>query len=91
MEDTRPKHTVNFFGFLIAFIGALLFSTKAVIVKKAFADVHADALTLLALRMLFSLPFYVLTAFIISSNKSNRKMTTKEWIAVFLLGMSDII
>lgn len=73
MEKTTPKHTINLIGFLIAFVGAILFSTKAIIVKKAFYNVHVDALTLLALRMLFSLPFYLAIAFTISSNKSNKK------------------
>jgi len=88
MEESTPRHTISLFGFIIAFVGAILFSTKAVIVKKAFVDVHADALTLLTLRMLFSLPFYLITAFIITSGKSNRRMTTKEWLAIIILGAS---
>ena len=88
MERTTPKHTISLFGFLIAITGAILFSTKAVIVKKAFADVHADALTLLTLRMIFSLPFYLVTAFIVSSGKFNKRMTTKEWLAIVILGIS---
>lgn len=87
MEKTTPKHTINLIGFLIAFVGAILFSTKAIIVKKAFYNVHVDALTLLALRMLFSLPFYLAIAFTISSNKSNKKMTGKEWLGVIALGI----
>jgi drug/metabolite transporter (DMT)-like permease len=86
MEETSPRHSISLVGFLIAFTGAILFSTKSVIVKKAFADIHADALTLLTLRMMFSLPFYLITAFIISSNKSNKKMTAKEWLAIIVLG-----
>ena len=73
MEKTLTKHPLTVAGFLVAFFGAILFSTKAVIVKKAFADVHVDALTLLTLRMLFSLPFYVTTAFIISSRLLTNK------------------
>jgi len=88
MGESAPKHTINLFGFIIAFVGAILFSTKAVIVKKAFIDVHADALTLLTLRMIFSLPFYLITAFIITSGKSNKRMTTKEWLAIIILGTS---
>ena len=88
MERTTPKHTISLFGFLIAITGAILFSTKAVIVKKAFADVHADALTLLTLRMIFSLPIYLVTAFIVSSGKFNKRMTTKEWLAIVILGIS---
>lgn len=87
MNEAQSKTSSNFFGFLIAIVGALLFSTKAIIVKKAFVDVKADALTLLTLRMLFSLPFYLVAAFMISSNKSNKKMTAKEWLIVILLGM----
>lgn len=88
MDDAHSKNSSSFFGFLIAIIGALLFSTKAIIVKKAFVDVKADALTLLTLRMIFSLPFYLVAAFVISSKKSNKKMTAKEWIVVIILGMA---
>lgn len=88
MDDAHSKNTLDFFGFSIAIVGALLFSTKAIIVKKAFVDVKADALTLLTLRMIFSLPFYLFAAFIVSSKKSNQKMTAKEWLVVIILGMA---
>ena len=87
MEKTTPKHSITLIGFLIAFIGAILFSTKAIIVKKAFANIHVDALTLLAIRMLFSLPFYLGTAFFIGSNKSNQKLSGKGWISIIVLGL----
>lgn len=88
MDDGHSKTSLSLFGFLIAVFGALLFSTKAIIVKKAFVDVKADAVTLLTLRMIFSLPFYLVAAFVISTNKSNRKMTGTEWLVVIALGMS---
>ena len=44
-------------GYVFAAIGAVLFSTKAIIIKLAYAD-GINAETLLALRMLLSLPFY---------------------------------
>jgi len=81
------KHSISLAGFLIAFIGAILFSTKAIIVKKAFADVHVDALTLLTIRMVFSLPFYLVTAFFLSSQKNNIRLTRKEWFAIIALGL----
>ena len=84
---TTSKHSISLAGFFIAFIGAVLFSTKAIIVKKAFANVHVDALTLLTLRMIFSLPFYLVIAFIVSSQKANIKMTSKEWLATIGLGL----
>lgn len=74
-------------GFIIAFTGAVLFSTKAIIVKKAFASIHVDALTLLAMRMIFSLPFYLIAAYMVSSKEGNRRMTKSEWIWTAALGL----
>lgn len=45
-------------GYVFAAVGALLFSTKAVIIKLAYAET-IDAETLLALRMALALPFYL--------------------------------
>lgn len=78
----------KFLGFTITFIGAVLFSTKAIIVKKAFADTHIDALTLLTLRMVFSLPFFLVAAYTISSKTGNVRMTRKQWIQLLILGIS---
>ncbi len=74
-------------GFIIAFISAVLFSTKAIIVKKAFADVAASPLTLLALRMIFSLPFYLAFAFFAAGKKENVKLTQKQSLQVFFIGL----
>ena len=87
MQESTARQSINFTGFIIAFIGAILFSTKAIIVKKAFADIHVDALTLLAIRMIFSLPFYLIAAFYITANKSNTKLTGKEWLIIISLGL----
>jgi drug/metabolite transporter (DMT)-like permease len=48
-------------GYILAATGAILFSMKAILVKLAYGQgsvPEADAITLLALRMAFSLPFY---------------------------------
>jgi drug/metabolite transporter (DMT)-like permease len=74
-------------GFTVTFLGAVLFSTKAIIVKKAFADLHTDALTLLTLRMVFSLPFYLMAAFLLSGQKTNVRFTTRQWLQVILVGL----
>jgi drug/metabolite transporter (DMT)-like permease len=86
--DNTPVHKLSVAGFVIAFSGAILFSTKAIIVKLAFAATHTDAVTLLALRMIFSLPFYLFGAFMVSSQSSNTKMTTKQWLTVAGLGLT---
>ena len=48
-------------GLLIAIVGAVLFSTK-VIVAKLIYRYEVDAVTLIAFRMMFSLPFFILIA-----------------------------
>lgn len=68
-------------------LGAILFSTKAIFVKKAFFATGVDAVTLLTLRMAFSLPFYLLTAFLISRKASNVPMTGRQWSFTVMLGI----
>jgi drug/metabolite transporter (DMT)-like permease len=81
------QYKISIAGFLITLLGAILFSTKAIIVKLAFGHTHTDALTLLTLRMIFALPFYVVAAFWVSGQKSNKQMTGKEWMLVLALGI----
>lgn len=78
---------ISWAGFLITFIGAILFSTKAVIVKKAFADIKVDALSLLAVRMICSLPFYLAVAFYKTNKEENVKLNTRQWWFLLLLGL----
>jgi drug/metabolite transporter (DMT)-like permease len=58
-----PPHPPGYvrMGYVFALAGAILFSTKAVAIKLAYADTATpvDAETLLALRMLMALPFYL--------------------------------
>ncbi|WP_375438134.1 DMT family transporter [uncultured Hymenobacter sp.] len=81
------KQSISVTGFIITLVGAILFSTKAIIVKLAFISTHTNALTLLTLRMLFSLPFYLVAAFVVSSRSSNVKLTKREWAFVLGLGV----
>lgn len=55
----RPAHAWS--GIALALFGAIAFSGKAIIVKLGFRH-GADAITLLALRMLVALPFFMLMA-----------------------------
>ena len=56
-------------GFFITLRGAVFFSTKAIFVKLAFQSTGVDAITLLCLRMLFSLPFYLFAAWLVSRKR----------------------
>lgn len=87
MNQAFEKRTLTLTGFLITFLGAILFSTKAILVKKAFYATNVDAVTLLTLRMAFSLPFYVATAFFLSRSPAATRMTSGQWLLTFLLGI----
>jgi drug/metabolite transporter (DMT)-like permease len=80
------KKQISLAGFLIAITGAIMFSTKAVIVKKAFADIKIDPLSLLALRMLCSLPFYIVAAFW-KSNRQQSTLSQKQVVQIIVLGL----
>lgn len=73
-------------GVIICLFGAVFFSTKAVVVKLAYRDTTVDAVTLLALRMVFSLPFFVVSAWMSSRKSDNVRFTSKQWIGVALVG-----
>lgn len=83
----NKQHGINWAGFSITFLGAVLFSTKAIIVKKAFRDTHIDVLSLLAIRMIFSLPFYIAIAFFTGTKKTNIPFSKRQWFAVIVLGL----
>ncbi len=55
-------------GLLLAIAGSVLFSGKAIVVKLAYRY-GVDATTLIALRMLFSVPFFAVTYLIVSRGK----------------------
>jgi drug/metabolite transporter (DMT)-like permease len=87
MTKIEKIRKITLAGFLITFFGAVLFSTKAIIVKTAFANTTVDALTLLTLRMVFSLPFYLIAAFLASKQEGNVRLSTRQWLTVILLGL----
>jgi drug/metabolite transporter (DMT)-like permease len=84
--STAPRAEVPIAGFIITLVGAILFSTKAIIVKLAFGATHTDALTLLTMRMVFALPFYAGVALLVSGQKTNVRMTRSQWAGVLVLG-----
>jgi drug/metabolite transporter (DMT)-like permease len=74
-------------GFLLSFLGALFLSTKAILVKLALHNVHTDGVTLLALRMLSSLPFFAVTAMWLTRREHNVRMNARQWTWVIVLGL----
>ena len=74
-------------GFFITLTGAIFFSTKAIFVKLAFQSTHVDAITLLSLRMLFSLPFYLLAAWLVSKKENVQPLSRRDWLLILTMGI----
>ena len=83
MTTAAPARWV---GPLFAVIGTLGFSFKAILIKLAYAWHPVDALTLLALRMLYSAPFFVAMAWWASRRPGNEPLQRRDWIRLAALG-----
>ena len=76
-------------GFFMAALGAVLFSGKAIVVKFTYRY-GIDAVTLIAFRMLFAMPFFAAVAWHQSRLAARGQivvMTWKERLQVCLLGL----
>ncbi|MGB9093294.1 MAG: DMT family transporter [Gallionella sp.] len=73
------------FGVVFALLAAIGFSAKAILVKLAYRD-HVDAITLLALRMAFSVPFFIGVA-IWSKMRHAAPLGTQDKLLVLALGL----
>ena len=83
------KHFRNskLFAILIIVVGAILFSTKAVVIKLAYQH-EIDSLSLLALRMLFSIPFFVGILLLKSKdNPSSSTIQRLDWLKIAGVGI----
>ena len=73
-------------GPLCAVFGVLGFSFKAILIKLAYAWHPVDAVTLLALRMLFSAPFFVAMAWWSGRRPGAGAITPRDWRSLAWLG-----
>jgi drug/metabolite transporter (DMT)-like permease len=67
-----------------AAVGTLGFSFKAILIKLAYAAAPVDAITLLALRMLYSAPFFVAMAW--WAGRGAAPIGRRDWLAIAGLG-----
>lgn len=72
-------------GTLLAVGGVMLFSMRPGLIKLAYAYV-ADPITLLALRMGFSLPFFVFIAWWLQRKSPASPLTVRDWRDITFLG-----
>ena len=73
-------------GLLFAIAGVVCFSLRPIIIKLAYAYV-VDPVTLLALRMLFSVPFFVATALWSRGRTAQRPLERRDIVAIVGLGL----
>ncbi|MGR9114124.1 MAG: DMT family transporter [Gammaproteobacteria bacterium] len=76
-------------GLIFVLLGALGFSTKSILIKLAYGvSDQVDAISLLALRMLFALPFFLIVAvWHHKRNTSSQALQKKQWLSLAMLGM----
>lgn len=84
--DSSSPHDLPLMGLALGVLAAVGFSFKAILVKLAYRH-GVDAETLLALRMLFSLPFFLFMGWQ-GSRRAMAPLGWRDWRALFLLGLS---
>jgi drug/metabolite transporter (DMT)-like permease len=72
-------------GIALALAGVIAFSVRPILIKLAYAYV-TDPVTLIALRMVFSLPFFVAAAFWVRRVRARAPLARSDWRAVLVLG-----
>lgn len=80
-----PVPAGNGVGLVLASLGAIAFSGKAIIVKLAYRH-GVDAVTLITYRMLFALPLFAVLAWWASRGKP--ALTRRDWVTVVGLGFT---
>lgn len=81
-----PEKYKEAIGASLVFVGAVLFSGKAVLVKLAYGY-QVDPVALLSMRMLFALPFFLAIAIFTGRKAEQVRLSQKDWLAVVALGI----
>jgi len=73
-------------GVILAIVGALMFSSKAILVKFSY-QYGLDKLSLLFLRMSFSLPVYLTIALVQRRKSKANDLSIKDWGVLVVIGI----
>ncbi|WP_342316488.1 DMT family transporter [Lysobacter sp. FW306-1B-D06B] len=84
--STAHPHAARRVGLAMAATGAILFSAKAVLAKFQYRH-GIDALDVLALRMLFSLPLFVALGIRETRRPGHARMTRRDFGLILILGV----
>lgn len=74
-------------GALLVFLAAFCFALKGVLIKLAY-QYPIDAISLLTLRMVFALPFYVGIAIYLTQQLPPARLSIQNWLKLGLLGIT---
>lgn len=83
-KDTAAGHFA--IGLVLAIAGVICFSIRPIFIKLAYAYV-VDPVTLLALRMIFSLPFFIVAALWLRHGQTQRPLARRTLLSVAALGI----
>lgn len=83
---SAPDFRQRILGFGLIFIAAVSFSIKAILAKLAY-HYPVDAVAMVTLRMLFSLPFFAVTA-IYAARQAAAPLARRDWLALVGLGLT---
>lgn len=84
LPNTRFRYWI---GALCVFLAAFCFALKGVLIKLVYRY-DVDTIDVLTLRMLFALPFYVGTLWVVSRRIPAVKLPAKQWALVALFGIT---
>lgn len=73
-------------GVILAIVGALMFSSKAILVKFSYGY-GLDKLSLLFLRMAFALPVYLVIALVQQRKSKTNNLSNKDWLILVVIGI----
>ncbi len=86
MDSSVESHR-RVIGSVFVLFAALGFSAKAVLIKLAYAQSAVDSITLLALRMVMVLPFFLLAGWWSAKRVDSYRLGFRDWLSLILLGM----
>ncbi|WP_138992909.1 DMT family transporter [Larkinella sp. C7] len=86
-QTTASTRTRYWIGALLVFLAAFCFALKGILIKIAY-QYPIDAISLLTLRMVFALPFYVAIALNLSRRLPPVHLSAQSWLKLGMLGLT---
>jgi drug/metabolite transporter (DMT)-like permease len=75
-------------GALLVLVAAFCFACKGILIKIAYQAYPIDAISLLTLRMVMALPFYIVIAWRLSKTTDATNLTARQWLYLIVIGIT---